>query len=63
MMSNVITWRTKKTETGFEWFVIEIRYGQDNVILKTGTCKTRARAKGLAQRWVRFLKHETKAAA
>lgn len=63
MKMPVITWKTKKTDTGFDWFVIEVLYGQDNVVLKSGTLKTRAQAKGQAQRWVRFLKHEARAAA
>lgn len=60
-----ISWNTTKTAEGFSFEVYEIvgrsepaaagRYA-DLVTLKTGCRSTRAQAKGLAQRWVRYLK-------
>ena len=60
-----ISWNTMKTAEGFNFSVYEIvsrsepnaegMYA-DIVPLKVGSCSTRAQAKGLAQRWVRYLK-------
>ena len=52
----VVTWRTHKTETGFDYAVIEIAYKTPTKTLKTGTLPTRARAVTKAKAWVRFFK-------
>lgn len=52
----VITWNTHKTAAGFEFRVYSFGYQVPNVTLKTGTCSSRAKAKLMAQKWVRFLK-------
>lgn len=64
-MARNISWRTTKVAAGFDFAVIEIisrsepdadgKYA-DLVTLKTGNRPTRAQAKGLAQRWVRYFK-------
>jgi hypothetical protein len=63
-----ISWNTTKTAAGYNFRVYLIvgrteaegpfddgLYGRITT-LKTGTCATRAQAKGLAQRWGRYLK-------
>ena len=69
-----ISWNTTKTGAGFDFKVYEIigrtaaegpfddgLYGR-TIPLKSGTCATRALAKGLAQRWVRHLRSASKTA-
>jgi hypothetical protein len=60
-----ISWNTTKSAEGFQFRVYEIIGRQiadasgsyaDWVILRTGTHRTRAQAKGMAQRWCRYLK-------
>jgi hypothetical protein len=63
------SWKTSKTANGFQFTVslnqslsapnAEGRYVNTKVI-KTGTLPTRARAKTMAQKWVRFFKWEWK---
>jgi hypothetical protein len=60
-----ISWNTTKTAEGFSFKVYEIigrpqpnaqgSYA-DLITLKTGTRATRAQAKGIAQKWCRYLK-------
>lgn len=57
-MSNVISWRTKKTPNGFEFLVVELAYQVKTEILKTGVLPTRARAVARAKKWVRHLKSQ-----
>jgi hypothetical protein len=60
-----ISWNTTKAAEGFNFSVYEIIGRQepnaegsyaDIVVLKTGSRATRAQAKGLAQKWCRYLK-------
>lgn len=52
----VITWRTEKIDNGqFRYIVKRVGY-QHQEIIQTGIRSTRAQAKGMAQRWVRYLK-------
>lgn len=60
-----ISWSTTKTTDGFGFKVYEVvGLAQPNaeghhaefVTLKTGSRTTRAQAKGLAQKWCRYLK-------
>ena len=62
-MSNVISWRTKKTAEGFEFRVIEVGYQVETKVLKTGVLPTRARAVTQAKKWVRYLKAQQKKVA
>lgn len=54
--NDVISWRTKKVEGGFEFRVISVGYQVDTIIHKTGLMSTRARAKSQAVKWVRYYK-------
>lgn len=60
-----ISWNTTKTADGFAFKVYEIVGHTEPtaagsfaefITLKTGVSRSRAKAKGLAQRWVRYLK-------
>jgi hypothetical protein len=52
----VISWRTRKEGTGYVYEVYSFDYGQPERIHDRGTAPTRARAKGAAQRLVRWHK-------
>ena len=63
------TWRTKKTAKGYEYRVLKIvslikptKSGQyaKTTTVKTGIKRTRARAKGQAQRWSSYYNHKLK---
>lgn len=65
--NRIFTWRTTKEGTEFRFTVCELvarktpnEKGQycDAYIKATGLKPTRARAKSMAQRWVRYLKFE-----
>ena len=59
------TWRTNKINNGFEYKILKVTslnkptkeglYAKTEIV-KQGVFPTRARAKGQAQRWVRYLK-------
>ena len=63
-MSNIIYgWNTKKVGKGFKWNVTKmttrktknsIGHYADTKVIKSGILPTRARAKLMAQRWVRY---------
>ena len=55
-MANVITWNTKKVESGFEYNVYSFGYQVPSVSLVTGVAKTRAIAVRLAKQYTRFHK-------
>lgn len=61
--THVITWNTHKTEGGFQFRVYTVGYQVASVELKTGVCSSRAKAKLLAQKWVRYLKAQQRRAA
>jgi len=59
----IYSWNTKKSNSGYKYRVEKItprktpnKFGQyaNTIIIKSGTQKTRARAKGMATRWVRY---------
>jgi hypothetical protein len=43
-------WNTKKTAAGYAWTVYSFDHGVGSVILRSGTCATRAQAIGAAKR-------------
>ena len=62
-MKKIYSWNTKKTKGGYEYKVKELtprkkpnKMGHyiDTKTIKSGLKPTRARAKGLAQRWARY---------
>lgn len=55
-----ITWRTHKTDSGFQFDVYVYGFGVPHETLKTGECITRQQATGQAKRWARYLKQEQK---
>ncbi len=63
MTNTVITWNTHKTEAGFEFRVFTVGYQVPSETLKSGVCASRAKAKLLAQKWVRYLKAQQRVAA
>lgn len=65
----IYSWKTKKTKEGFKYDVQEIKplknknskgYYADIKVIKTGLKPTRARAKGTAQKYVRFYNSKKK---
>ena len=69
-MNTLFTWNTKKTETGFMFTVSKLTprktpdengHYVDTEIVKVGTRPTRARSKGMAQKWCIFYKREGQA--
>jgi hypothetical protein len=46
----VYGWNTRKAGGGYVWTVTGFEYGKGTVILRTGTCATRAQAVGAAKR-------------
>ena len=56
----VITWNTKKVETGFEFKVIQVGFQVNTVVLKTGVLSSRAKAVTQAKKWTRYFKQVNK---
>jgi len=65
----IYTWRTKKSKNGFKYEVSKltprktpnkIGHYVDTKVIKTNTLKTRARAKGFAQKWVKYYNSKKK---
>ena len=50
------SWKTQKTETGFEWAITGTTHENGTVILKSGHSATRAKAAGIAKKWVLFFR-------
>jgi hypothetical protein len=63
MNHSVIAWNTHKIEGGFRFDVYTVGYQVPSETLKTGVCSSRAKAKLLAQKWVRYLKAQQRVAA
>ena len=64
-MRTYYTWNTIKTGSRFTWNVKEVTTRTtanargsyaDTEIVKTGTRATHAQAKGLAEKWIRYLR-------
>lgn len=72
MADTLYSWSTTKTAAGFKFTITEStpratpnaqgRYTDDRIV-KTGTRPTRAQARGLAIKWVRYFKQQQRAAA
>lgn len=60
--NTVITWNTKKVSNGFQFNVISVGYEVETKTHKTGVLSSRAKAKRQAQKWVKYLKQQQKAA-
>jgi len=67
-MGKNISWRTTKTPSGYKWEVYEIiSHSKRNKMgnyasfktLKKGIRSTRTQARGIAQRWVNYLKFKS----
>jgi len=65
----IYTWKTQKVGKSFDYKVLKLiprtirnknGYFVDSKIIKTGNFPTRVRAKGQAQRWVRYYKGANK---
>lgn len=55
-MNLVITWRTQKTDFGFEFRVFTVGYKMESVTLRVGFAPTRAKAVRQAKAWTRYFK-------
>ena len=62
-MNTIFTWNTRKTEKGFMFIVSKMTprttadekgHFVDTETVKQGTRPTRARAKGIAQKWCQY---------
>jgi len=49
------SWKTTKTETGFDWAITGTT-SEGTIILKSGHSATRAKAMGIAKKWVVFFR-------
>jgi len=58
MTDRVITWRTRKTEAGYEYRVYSLGYQVPAETLKTGVVATRAMATLRGKRWSAHFKAE-----
>ena len=50
------SWNTKQTATGFEWAITCTTYETGTTTLKSGKSATRAKAMGIAKKWVIFFR-------
>ena len=62
MLDKTITWKTTKTEAGFQFRVYAFGYQVPSQELKVGVCDSRAKAVLQAKKWSRYLKSQQKAA-
>lgn len=53
-INRVISWSTKKVNNGYQFIVYSFDDGKPRINHQTGILPTRARAKLLAQKWVKF---------
>ncbi len=56
MSDRLITWKTRKSSTGYQWRVYEVPDNAPVVVLKSGTATTRGKASTRAKSWAEFLK-------
>jgi len=52
----VISWNTSKIAEGFQYRVYSVSYGEATKTLHVGVASSRAKAKLMAQKWMRYLK-------
>lgn len=61
-LNRIVSWRTKKTDVGFEYIVFSFDHNVPNAVHEKGTLNTRAKACGRAKKVCKYLRGVANAA-